>query len=136
MYKEHIVELYLNKSRLLIRDEAGQLLPSNTRIGQVAEEIYNMGSCIPDLYVRGTYIRGPYGEKDSFLVSKNGDHLLFITGIPKGSTIVPAKIRGSLYHSLWEEAKKDILFQILDVSHKYHLTWGSFDMAKQLNFAC
>lgn len=115
MYADKLVTLYLNKSKLRMRDDRGNILPYETELQEVARLNPSHGSFYePDYIIKGFY-RPIEGRNGEFIISEGGPNTLYVTGVPRDvKSLTPYRIPNKVvYSSYWEQSNMGYLFQVI-----------------------
>lgn len=121
MYTAVIKHTYLNKSRLIMKDEYGNPLPFEAEVSQYASINGNLTDLLGtypeyDYEIEGFLRIMPYG-KHEFIIASPGNCTMYITGIPRDTpSLAPFRIFGdknTRYSSYWEDDNRGYLFQII-----------------------
>lgn len=119
MYAIDIKDLYLNKSKLILKDIYGIPISYESTVVEYcnfSNDLYvTMGNYSPDFSLRG-FFRKREGSRSEFFISSEGNHTLFLTGINRETvSLKPFKITDKevVYTSIWEQNNLCYLFQII-----------------------
>lgn len=121
MFKDRIFKLYLNKAKISFIDGSNNKpLPLYEEVGNWAQPIISHNNYVPDFFIRGTYQKINKGMSHKFIISPDGPHVLFITGIPlKNVDLESFRFKDKIFSSYYEDGIKGCLFQVLDVKYAY-----------------
>lgn len=114
MYREQLKTLYLNKSRIVFKDEYNQALDRDIEVQDFCKDTELPEGILPDYYCRGFLRKIDKGLKLEFIMSEQGPDYLYITGLPKEEKdIAQYRLKGVIYTSYWQDTSKAYLFQVV-----------------------
>ena len=121
MYTSKIGSLYLQKAKILFKDEYGRPLEEDAEILDNSIRIQdNSNEYSPDYYIRGFYRKIDHHSQNEFIISEGGTEVIFITGVPKDCpTLDPFRYKGPLFSSYYQDTVKGALLQIFKKANVY-----------------
>lgn len=124
MYKEQIKDLYIGKSKLVIRQN-DKVIPDNFPVKSVFLPTGYTGN-YPDYGNYGYLWRDPNTWGFDIDI-KRPTHTLYITGIPKGAILDNFRLEEVIWSSYYEDEVKGYLFQAIpyDVKPKLIIDGGN-----------
>lgn len=118
MYSELVKTLNINDFLIELVDlHTFESYDKSTTIEDIAVPIDNTeGLYLPDWSIRGFFRYETFKETPTFYPSNEGDHILYITGVPKGIGLDLFKFKQNVIHlAYWEDNTYGYYIQIIKI---------------------